>query len=59
MVLLDVSPNNFLRKLNFDYFDLVPFKHLSCKISDFQQLLIHFVLAALVTFQEIFTTWIF
>ncbi len=33
MVLLDVSSNNFLHKHNFDHFDLILFKRISCKIS--------------------------
>ncbi len=33
MVLLDVSSNNFLQKHDFDHFDLILFKRLSCEIS--------------------------
>ncbi len=42
MVLLDVSFNDFLRIHNFDHFELILFKRLSCKIlfSDFVYLLL-------------------
>ncbi len=42
MVLLDVSPNNFLQKHDLDHFDHIFFKRLSCKISfsDFVYLLL-------------------
>ncbi len=42
MVLLNVSSNNFLQEHNFDQFDLIFFKHLSCKFlfSNFVYLLL-------------------
>ncbi len=33
MVLLDVSSNDFLQKHDFDHFDPILFKRLSCEIS--------------------------